>query len=68
MPLTGPNILPCPISWLTQEEETLDAYGNVIKIKQIKLKMSNKEKKAAEKIRKARKERGEVVTDSEEEV
>ena len=49
-----------------QEEETLDAYGNVIKIKQIKTKMSNKEKKAAEKIRKARKERGEVVTDSEE--
>ena len=51
-----------------QEEETLDAYGNIIKIKAMKVKMTNKEKKAAEKLRKARKERGEVVTDSEEEV
>ena len=50
-----------------QEEETTDAFGNVIKIKAAKkLKMSNKEKKALQKLREARKARGEEVTDSEE--
>jgi elongation factor 3 len=52
-----------------QEEEVLDAFGNVIKVKQQqKLKMSNKEKKAAKKLRDARRARGEDVTDSEEEL
>ncbi|KAJ9513668.1 hypothetical protein QJQ45_015420 [Haematococcus lacustris] len=49
------------------QEETTDAYGNVIKVKAPKkLKMSNKEKKALQKLREARKARGEEVTDSEE--
>eukprot|EP00798_Chlamydomonas_sp_ICE-L_P021666 gene21666-28683_t len=61
----NPNALKEKVEF-KQEEETTDAYGNVIKIKARKMKMTNKEKKAAEKIRKARKERGEVVTDSEE--
>mmetsp|Transcript_28813 Transcript_28813/g.85261 ORF Transcript_28813/g.85261 Transcript_28813/m.85261 type:complete len:1020 (-) Transcript_28813:814-3873(-) len=51
-----------------QEEETVDAYGNVVKVKkQQKLKMNNKEKKALKKLREARKARGEEVTESEEE-
>jgi len=49
-----------------QEEETTDAFGNVIKVKQVKTKMSNKEKKALQKLREARKARGEEVTDDEE--
>ena len=50
-----------------QEEEMLDAFGNIIKLKAAKkLKMSNKEKKALQKLREARKARGEEVTDSEE--
>ena len=49
-----------------QEEEVLDAFGNIIKVKQQqKLKMTNKEKKAAKKLRDARRARGEDVTDSE---
>lgn len=52
---------------LKQAEEMIDAFGNVVKIKQIKKKLSNKEKKAHEKMKKARKERGEEVSDSEEE-
>ncbi|KAF5831549.1 P-loop containing nucleoside triphosphate hydrolase protein [Dunaliella salina] len=49
------------------QEETTDAYGNVIKVKAPpKLKMSNKEKKQQQKLREARKARGEEVTDSEE--
>mmetsp|Transcript_15299 Transcript_15299/g.26489 ORF Transcript_15299/g.26489 Transcript_15299/m.26489 type:complete len:1035 (+) Transcript_15299:185-3289(+) len=49
------------------QDEVTDAYGNIIKVKApTRLKMSNKEKKANEKLRKARKERGEEVTDSEE--
>jgi len=52
-----------------QEEEVLDAFGNIIKVKQQqKLKMSNKEKKALKKLRDARRARGEDVTDSEEEL
>jgi elongation factor 3 len=49
------------------QEETVDAFGNVIKVKAPKKKLSNKEKKAMAKLRQARRERGEVVTDSEEE-
>ncbi|PNW84140.1 hypothetical protein CHLRE_04g222700v5 [Chlamydomonas reinhardtii] len=53
---------------IKQQDEVIDAFGNTIKVKGPKKeKMSNKEKKALEKLRKARKERGEVVTDSEEE-
>ena len=49
------------------QEETVDAFGNVIKVKgPKKAKMSNKEKKALQKLREARKARGEEVTDSEE--
>jgi len=49
------------------QEETTDAYGNVIKVKAPqKSKMSNKEKKALKKLRDARRARGEEVTDSEE--
>lgn len=49
------------------QEETVDAFGNVIKVKAPqKTKMSNKEKKALKKLRDARRARGEEVTDSEE--
>ncbi|KAG1675970.1 hypothetical protein FOA52_014214 [Chlamydomonas sp. UWO 241] len=45
-----------------QEEEMLDAFGNVMKVKaQAKLKVSNKEKKALKKLRDARRARGEDV-------
>ncbi|KAG2488592.1 hypothetical protein HYH03_012911 [Edaphochlamys debaryana] len=50
------------------QDEVIDAFGNTIKVKGPKKeKMSNKEKKALEKMRKARRERGEVVTDDEDE-
>jgi elongation factor 3 len=50
------------------QEEYTDSMGNTIKIKAPKkTNMSNKEKKALAKLRKARRERGEVVTDSEDE-
>lgn len=50
------------------EEETTDAFGNVIKVKAPqKTKMSNKEKKALQKLREARRARGEEVTDDEDE-
>ncbi len=50
------------------QDEVIDAFGNTIKVKGPKKeKMSNKEKKALEKLRKARRERGEVVTDDEDE-
>lgn len=48
------------------QEEMTDSLGNTIKIKAPKKTMSNKEKKALAKLRKARRERGEIVTDSEE--
>jgi len=64
-------------SWMTAvkekiefkvQEEVIDAFGNVIKVKAPKKeKLSNKERKALEKARKMRRERGEVVTDSEDE-
>jgi len=54
------------LEWKRQEEMT-DAFGNVIKIKAPKKKLSNKEKKALAKVRKARRDRGEEVTDSEDE-
>ncbi|GLI71115.1 hypothetical protein VaNZ11_016208 [Volvox africanus] len=51
------------------QDEVIDAFGNTIKVKGPKKeKMSNKEKKALEKLRKARRERGEVVTDDEDEM
>lgn len=55
------------VSFIVQDE-TIDAYGNIIKVKAPKKKeLSNKERKARDKARKARRERGEEVTDSEEE-
>ncbi|KAK9830243.1 hypothetical protein WJX72_010523 [[Myrmecia] bisecta] len=48
-------------------DEMIDAFGNIVKIKQPKKKLSNKEKKQRAKVRKARRERGEEVSDSEEE-
>jgi elongation factor 3 len=53
------------LEWKRQEEMT-DAFGNVIKIKAPKKKLSNKEKKARAKVRAARRDRGEEVSDSEE--
>lgn len=56
------------ISFIVQDE-TVDAYGNIIKIKApVKKELSNKERKAHEKARKARRARGEEVSDSEEEI
>jgi len=53
------------VSFIVQDE-TIDAYGNTIKIKApVKKVLSNKEYKAREKVRKARRARGEEVTDSE---
>ncbi len=51
----------------TVQEEVMDAFGNTIKIKGPKKKLSRKEAKAAKKMRDARRARGEDVTDSEEE-
>lgn len=50
-----------------QEDEVIDAFGNTIKVKGPKKKLSNKEKKARDKMRKARRDRGEVVSESDEE-
>jgi len=48
-------------------EDTVDAFGNTIKVKgPKKTNLSNKEKKARERARKARRERGEEVSESEE--
>lgn len=49
------------------QEEVTDAFGNIIKVKAPQKKLSNKEKKAREKMRKARRERGEEVSEDEEE-
>lgn len=50
-----------------QEDTVTDAFGNTIKVNGPKKKLSNKEKKARDKMRKARRDRGEVVSDSEDE-
>jgi len=48
------------------DEEVVDALGNTIKVKAPKkANLSNKERKAREKVRKARRERGEEVSESE---
>lgn len=49
------------------EEETVDAFGNIVKIKQQKKTLNNKEKKKAKKLRDACRARGEEVSDSEDE-
>jgi elongation factor 3 len=54
------------LDWKAQEE-TVDAFGNVVKIKQQKKNMNNKEKKKLKKLRDARRARGEDVSDSEDE-
>jgi elongation factor 3 len=54
------------VEFKTQEDMT-DAFGNTIKVKAQKKALSNKEKKARDKLRKARKERGEIVSESDEE-
>ena len=54
------------LEWKKQTE-TVDAYGNTVKVKGPKKTLSNKEKKKLEKARKMRRERGEEVTDSEDE-
>lgn len=48
------------------QEDVVDAFGNTIKVKGPKKKLSRKEQKAREKARAARRERGEEVSDSEE--
>lgn len=53
------------LEWKPQEEQ-IDAFGNVVKIKAPKKKLSNKEKKQLAKVRKARRERGEDVSDTDE--
>lgn len=50
-----------------QAEEITDAFGNTIKVKAPKKKLSRKESKAREKARAARRERGEAVTPTTEE-
>ena len=52
------------LEWKPQEEQ-IDAFGNVVKIKAPKKKLSNKEKKQLAKVKKARRERGEDVSDTE---
>jgi len=54
------------LEWKRQEE-TVDALGNTVKIKAPKKKLSNKEKKKLAKVKAARRERGEEVTDTEDE-
>jgi elongation factor 3 len=53
------------LEWKRQEE-TVDAFGNTVKIKAPKKTLSNKDKKKQAKARAMRKERGEEVTDSDE--
>jgi elongation factor 3 len=53
------------LEWKPQEE-MIDALGNTVKIKAPKKKLSNKEKKQRAKVRKARRERGEEVSDTDE--
>lgn len=54
------------LEWKRQEETT-DAFGNTIKVKAPKRELSRKEKKARAKANKARRERGEDVSDEEDE-
>lgn len=54
------------LEWKRQEETT-DALGNTIKIKGPKRELSRKEKKQKEKMKAARRARGEEVSDSEDE-
>ena len=49
------------------QEEIVDALGNIIKVKAPKKKMSRKEMKAYKKAKEARRDRGEEVSESEEE-
>lgn len=49
-----------------QVDTVIDAFGNEIKVKGPKKKMNNKEKKAYQKLKQARRERGEEVSESEE--
>jgi elongation factor 3 len=49
-----------------QQEEMTDAYGNTIKVKGPKRKLSNKEKKQRAKVRAAKRDRGEEVSDTDE--
>jgi elongation factor 3 len=53
------------LEWKRQET-TVDALGNTVKVAAPKKKLSNKEKKKAAKVRAARRERGEEVSDTEE--
>jgi elongation factor 3 len=53
------------LEWKRQEEMT-DAFGNTIKVKAPKKKLSNKEKKQRAKVRAARRDRGEEVSDTDE--
>mmetsp|Transcript_2759 Transcript_2759/g.6857 ORF Transcript_2759/g.6857 Transcript_2759/m.6857 type:complete len:1015 (-) Transcript_2759:210-3254(-) len=53
------------LNW-KREETTTDALGNTVKVKAPKKKLSRKEMKAREKMRKARIERGEEVSSEEE--
>uniref|UniRef100_A0A6C0CTE8 ABC transporter domain-containing protein n=1 Tax=viral metagenome TaxID=1070528 RepID=A0A6C0CTE8_9ZZZZ len=54
------------VEFIIQEDTTIDAFGNTIKvIGTQKTKLSNKEKKNRDRVRKARRDRGEEVTDSE---
>lgn len=52
---------------LKQQEEVTDAFGNTIKVKAPKKKLSRKESKARIKARQAKRERGEEVTPTTEE-
>lgn len=52
---------------LKQQEEITDAFGNTIKVKAPKKKLSRKESKARIKARQAKRERGEEVTPTTEE-
>ena len=45
--------------------EMTDAFGNTVKIKAAKKKLSRKEKKAKERLKKMREKRGDAVSDDE---
>lgn len=65
----GSEVTTEKVAALVIADETVDAFGNVIKVKgpaKKKKDMSNKERKARAKERKARRERGEDVSESEE--
>jgi len=66
--VTGGQVMKAEKIELKMQEEVTDAFGNTIKVKAPKKKLSRKEAKAKQKLKEAMRARGEEVSDSEEEL